>query len=108
MGGVRVERVKQLLPRWWGPPGFRGLNVFRWYGGLGLEARAGLLLFIPIGNNDDRTHRGTAMADGLRKRSAGAAAEMFLDPGHWNRCGTVHIAARMPSRIIFSGPKIAS
>ena len=103
-----MERVKQLLPRWWGPPGFRGLNVFRWYGGLGLEARAGLLLFIPIGNNDRTQHRGAAMADGLRKRSAGAAAEMFLDPGHWNGVVRCILQPACQAWIIFSGPKIAS
>jgi hypothetical protein len=52
-------------------------------GGLGLEARTGLLLFAPI--MGDRSHLGAANAnDGLLKRSAGAAAEMCVLNGHWN------------------------
>ena len=59
------------------------LNFFRWDGGLGLEARAGLV-FAPI--KDDRTHLGAANgSDGLRERSAGDAAEMVLLNGHWNK-----------------------
>jgi hypothetical protein len=49
-------------------------------GGLGLEARAGLL-FAPIGN--DRSHLGAANSnDGLRNRSAGGAAVMLMKSGH--------------------------
>lgn len=67
--------------------GAAGLQVFSklvpFDGGLGLEARAGRLLFAPI--LDDRTHLGAARASiGLRKRSAGAAAEMMESLGHWN------------------------
>jgi dCTP diphosphatase len=58
--------------------------LFRENGGLGLRARAGLLLFVPNGNRN-RTHRHAAKRiDGLRKRSAGVAAVMFLCPVHWN------------------------
>jgi hypothetical protein len=50
-------------------------------GSLGLMARPGL--FAP--NMSDRTHRHAAKgSEGLRERSAGAAAEMFLLNGHWN------------------------
>jgi hypothetical protein len=77
MGKMGVE------PRgWWAA----GLQEFSkrgpLNGGLGLEARAGLVL-API--KDDRTHLGAANGnDGLRKRSAGAAAEMLSLNGHWN------------------------
>jgi hypothetical protein len=57
------------------------LNVVPLNGGLGLRARAALM-FVPV--NDDRRHLGAATSDGLRKRSAGTAAEMFLCYGHWN------------------------
>jgi hypothetical protein len=39
-------------------------------------------LFAPI--NDDRRHLGAANRNGLRKRSAGASAEMLMSCGHWN------------------------
>lgn len=52
---------------------------FRWVGTLGLRARAGMR-FIPVRGN--RSHLGAARLHGLRKRSAGAAAEMLEGPGH--------------------------
>jgi hypothetical protein len=79
----RVHGKMEVGPRgWWAA----GLQEFSkrgpLNGGLGLEARAGLV-FAPI--KDDRTHLGAANgSDGLRKRSAGGAAEMLSLNGHWN------------------------
>jgi hypothetical protein len=80
--------------------------LFRYTEGLGLIARAGLLLlFAPI--MGDRTHPDAAnRCNGLRKRSAGRAAKMFLRNGHWNNLN-VHIAGSVPSGIFFRRVKIA-
>ena len=51
------------------------------------------MLFAPI--LGDRTHLDAAIAhDGLRKRSAGGAAEMFLRSGHWNKSHGAHCSRR--------------
>jgi hypothetical protein len=73
--------------------GFRGLNEGPLNGGLGLQARAGAL-FVPA--NDDRRHLGAAKGDGLRKRSAGTAAEMLMRNGHGN-AANMHKAFCAPS-----------
>jgi hypothetical protein len=78
MGG---KMKTEAFPRAFWAPGLKGLNAFRRTDGLVVEAGAGL--FVPIGNND-RSHRDAALLLGLRKRSAGMAAVMFLDCGHWN------------------------
>jgi hypothetical protein len=67
--------------------------LFRITEGLGLIARAGLLLFAPI--TSDRAHHVAANGcDSLRKRSAGTAAEMFLRNGHWNELQPTHCSLR--------------
>ena len=67
--------------------------MFRYTESLGLIARAGLLLFAPIMN--DRAHLDAANgSDGLRKRSAGTAAELFLRNGHWNNIDRTHCSLR--------------
>ena len=76
--------------------------MFRYTEGLGLIARAGLLLFAPI--MSDRTHRDAAnRCDGLRKRSAGAAAEMFLRNGHWNNFDAAYCRPRAKRRFFLLG-----
>lgn len=75
-------------------------------GGLGLRAR-GARLFAPIAV--DRTHLDAARgSNGLRKRSAGAAAEMLVMYGHGSETRrNVHVAARVPSKNVFVMVKIA-
>ena len=44
---------------------------------------------------NDRAHLDAANgSDGLRKRSAGTAAELFLRNGHWNNFEATHCSLR--------------
>jgi hypothetical protein len=67
---------------------------FRWVGKLGLRARAGMR-FVPVRGN--RSHLDAARLHGLRKRSAGVAAEMLEGPGHELVEGFLAEAGRAPS-----------
>jgi hypothetical protein len=56
---------------------------------------------------DDRAHLGAARLHGLRKRSAGVAAEMLLGQGHGSDFSDETInAGRVPSRKNFVRVKI--
>ncbi len=107
--------------------GLQRAKRFRVNGGLVLDARAGE--FIPNGRNDrssgarracedllhclvflagdNRSHRGATLLALLGAGAGGADAMMERD-GHFRiRITTLHLAASMPSRILFVSVKIA-